>query len=166
MAGINRVDMVGYMNKMSTAYAGQSLTNATKLKLITLGISTYGIRTEAEGLRELQMAQTQKSSSTEKTKKTNHKEEADEVLKLARDFAYKLNIGYSRYDTANDIIVKIKRRVDELISAAGDDENKKSTAEYWSKKLSELEKIQQSHINLNSTMEISANMNIAYFGIY
>lgn len=163
MNGIGAIGMISYMNNLSSAYQGKELSNETKAKLRALGVSTNGIRTEAEGKMRLQEATLERSSGIQQNQKES--ENVDGVLLEARKIADELNIGYSENDSAADIINNIKSKVEELMSNAGEDYNKKSDAQYYNGKLGELERMQRSQIDLSTTLNLTASMNIAYFGL-
>ena len=166
MAGVSAVSMIGYMNNISVAYGGQKLSAATKAKLEALGVDTRNIKTEAEGkmkLREIQIEGTNIVSGTKNTKK---EVQVDEALNKARARAYKLNVSYSDHDNVDDIVYKIKVKIEEMFKAAGEDNDKKANAAYYAGLLEEVKQMQQSKLTLSLGMNISANMNIAFHGLY
>lgn len=166
MSGISAVSMIGYMNNVSAIYQGQRLSAATKAKLEALGINTSNIKTEAEGKIKLQEALLERASQNEKTAKSDKNSKTDSALERAKWLAKKLNVYYSNYDKTDDIIYKIKLKVEEMLQAAGEDSDKKANAAYYAGLLEEVKQMQQSQLSLNMGMNISANMNIAFHGLY
>ena len=166
MAGISAVGLIGYMNMLSSAYQGQKLSYATKSKLRALGVSTNDIKTEAEGRMKLQEAMAERANGINKNKKASGSNQNDEVMEKVRQLADDLNVSYSDNDTVDDIIYRISSRVEELMAEAGEDEAKQADAVYWGGKLNEVKQMQQSQIDLSASMSVTANMNIAFHGLY
>ncbi|MCR4881288.1 MAG: hypothetical protein K6A44_04975 [bacterium] len=166
MAGISAVNMLGYMNKLSAAFQGQPLTPATKAKLTALGYDTSSIKTEAEGRMKLQELLLDKTQSSDKTKKTNKSNGEDYVMAKVKRLADELNVSYSDDDTVDDIINRITTKVEELMAKAGDDKDKKADAIYYGGRLNEVKRMLESQIDLSGTMNMTANMNIAFHGLY
>ncbi len=166
MAGISAVGLIGYMNMLSSAYQGQKLSYATKVKLRALGVSTYDIKTEAEGRMKLQEAMAARTNRVSKNKKASGNKQNDEVMEKVKQLADDLNVSYSDSDTVDDIIDRISSKVEKLMAEAGDDENKRADAIYWDGKLDEVKQMQQSQIDLSASMSVTANMNIAFHGLY
>ena len=166
MAGVSAVSLIGYMNMLSSAYQGQKLSRATKAKLEALGVNTFGIKTEAQGRMKLQEVNIDRSNRTEKSKKSSKTTKTDEVLEKARQLADDLNVSYSDSDTVDDILYKISSKVEKLMSDAQNDEAKQADAVYYSGRLNEVKRMQQSQIDLNASMNITASRNIAFHGLY
>lgn len=166
MSGIGAVSMINYMNRMSAAFQGQKLTAATKAKLEALGVDTSTIKTEAEGRMKLQQVLTEKSHGAEKSKKVHKNGPEEEIMAKVKKLADDMNVSYSDNDTVDDILNRITTKVEELMANAGDDNKKKSEAIDFGGRLNELKEMQQSQVDLSGTMNMTANMNIAFHGLY
>ena len=165
MAGISAISLVRYMQAVKFSNAeNNKLTEATKAKLIALGVDIKGIATESEGQMKLKEAQFERVSGTSaQNKKTS---ENNSVLQQARKLAHELNVSYSERDTINDLISKITARINELKTAAGDDFDKKEKVNYYQGRLDELEKSYLSQLELSASMSLMSNMNKAFHGLY
>ena len=164
MAGISAIGMIGFFNRMSSAFQGQQLTPATKAKLEALGVDTSWIKTEAEGRAKLQ--EVQFTQGSRKSNKSSKNEGEDAVMAKIKQLAYNLNVSYSDSDTADDIINRITIKVRELVNQAGDDNTKKEYAQYYEGKLDEVKRMQLSQIDLQASMSVTANMNMFFHGLY
>ena len=165
MAGISAISLVRYMQAVKFSNGeNNKLTEATKAKLIALGVDITGIVTESEGQMKLKEAQFERvSGKSEQNQKTA---ENDSVLQQARKLAHSLNISYSDRDTVNDLISKISTKINELKAAAGDDSHKNENVKYYQARLDELEKSYLSQLELSASMSLMSNMNKAFHGLY
>jgi len=164
MSGVNAISMIKYSYMMNGAYQDKSLTAETRAKLIALGINVSGIKTEAEGRIKLQAAQLENNSGSNKVSKSANQE--DNLLERAKSLADDLGISVSDFDNINDIVAKIKDKIEELKADAGEDFDKKSNVNYYEDELSGIEQSQMTMIDLTSSMDFTATMNMAFHGLY
>ena len=166
MAGISTISMVSYMYaSRSGKKPNEPLTAETRAKLLALGVNISGIKTEAEGkmkLREVEADRYAGGSTVDK--KEGNKEDA--VLEQARELAEKIGISVAESDPVDDIVDKISEKIEEMKVSAGEDFDKKSDVAYYERELAQLETAQMSQINLSATMNLTANMNMIYHGLY
>ena len=152
-----------YSVGLSRISGAQPLTAATKAKLSALGVDTKDIKTESEGKMRLQEAQMSRNSeSTDKVSKSN----SDSILEEAKTLAKKLNISVGKHENINDILDKITNKISEMKADAGNDFDKLANVGSYDKELSMLESSHLSQIDLSATMNLTANMNMVYHGLY
>ena len=165
MAGISAISLIRYMQTLQFANGENNrLTETTKAKLIALGVDITGIVTESEGQMKLREAEFERvSGASNQSKKTS---ENNSALQEARKLAHDLNVPYSDNDTVDDLIGKIAVRINELKIAAGDDFDKKENLGYYEKRFEELQNSYISQLQLDASMSLMANMNIAFHGLY
>ena len=87
-------------------------------------------------------------------------------MEQARELAEKVGISVAESDTVDDIVDKISEKIEEMKVSAGEDFDKKSDVAYYERELAQLETAQMSQINLSATMNLTANMNMIYHGLY
>lgn len=162
MSGINPIDMIRY-GALISPYRDK-LTPSTRAKLIALGVDVSNIKTETEGKTKLMEALSDRLTYERKPELKLNKN--DKLLEEARDLADKLDISVHDNDTVNDIIEAINIKVDELKAEAGEDFDKQAYASSYEKELSLLEKSHNSMIDLSASMNLTANMNVAFHGLY
>ena len=166
MAGIYPINILTY--SFNNAYGGQqALTAATKSKLQALGVDTRYIRTESEGQTKLRLAQAERLSGgiNGATKKVENETE-DENLKLARELADKLNVSYNSDENVTEICSRIQSKLDAMRTEANGDFDKNSNVNYYQTKLDEIESFDMSASQLASSMDLTANMNIAFHNLF
>ena len=165
MAGISAISMIRFMQTTKSSNGKKDkLSEATKAKLIALGVDITGIVSELEGQMKLAEAQMERLSGSSNN---NHKNtENNSVLTQARALAHDLSISYTDNDTVDDLIYKITAKINELKVAAGDDIDKSSKVSSFEKRLDELKNSQLSQLQLNASMNLMSNMNIAFHGLY
>ncbi len=165
MSGIQAIDMLNYYNMTNMRFGQKKLTPLTRSKLTALGVDTHFIKTESEGLLKLREAETERTNSKNKNKDAKVTAE-EQNLEDARTLAKKLDISVSDTYTLNDLISKIKAKINEMKVQAGNDFDKLESVGYYERRLAGIEDTQFSSINLSASMNITANMNIAFHGIY
>ena len=165
MAGIYPINLLIY--SFSSPYGGQPLTYATKSKLQALGVETRYIRTEAEGQQKLRIAEAERwTKGISSTKKKATEKTEDENLRLARELADKLNVSYNSDENVTEICSRIQQKLDTMRTEAEDDFDKNANVDYYQKKLDEIESFDLSKSQLASSMNLTANMNIAFHNLY
>jgi len=161
MSGVSPISMINNSFMQNIVSGEQALTAKTRAKLIALGVDVSNIRTEAEGKMKLQTAQLE-NNSTNKAKSSNQE---DQLLERAKSLADDLNVKVSDFDNLNDIVGKIKDKIDELKAEAGEDFDKKSDVAYYEKELSGIEQSQMNMIDISSTMNMTASLNMVFHGL-
>ena len=166
MAGITPISLVRYINSTSISFdAGQKLSAQTKSKLIALGVDANMIKTEKEGQIKLREAQLERYSNNQNVS-FKKDQETNDVLQEARNLASKLDIQTSENDTVDEIVDKITNKISEMKTNAGEDFDKLADVNYYEKQLAMLETAHLSQIDLNATLNLTANMNAFYHGLY
>ncbi|MCQ2958354.1 MAG: hypothetical protein MJ180_05585 [Candidatus Gastranaerophilales bacterium] len=168
MAGVSRINMYPPIS-ISGYYKEQPLTPATRAQLMALGVSTAGIRTEAQGQKKLHRAQDEEASKLRyayhKGKvKTGHY--VDENLKKARELADELNISFSEFENVTEIVTRIKSKLAQMKTRAKDDFDKNSYIGAYQDRLDLIELNERSDTNLLASTDIVASMNIAFHGLF
>ncbi len=165
MAGISAISLIRYMQTLQFANGENNrLTETTKAKLIALGVDITGIVTESEGQTKLREAEFERiSGPSNQSKKTS---ENNSALQEARKLANDLNVSYSDTDTVDDLIGKISTRINELKIAAGDDFDKKEKVVQYERRLEEIINSYTSQLQLDASMSLMSNLNIAFHGLY
>ena len=166
MAGIYPINILTY--SLGNANGGQQpLTAATKAKLQALGVDTKYIRTETEGQSKLRLAQAERftKGGNNGVQRAEQKDE-DENLKLARELADKLNVSYNSDENVTEICSRIQSKLDEMRTEADGDFDKNSNVDYYQTRLDEIESFDMSASQLASSMNLTANMNIAFHNLF
>ena len=165
MAGIYPITMLNY--NYGLAYGEQKLTAATKAKLQALGVDTAGIRTESEGQYKLRLAEAERlAGGTKAATKKAEKETDDENLQLARDLAKKLNVSYYSDENVTEICSRIQSKLYQMRVDAKDDFDKNSNVDYYQRQLDDIEAYDTSAKQLASSMDLTANMNVAFHNLF
>jgi len=161
MTGISPISALSFIQ--SNFATSDTLTAATRAKLVMVGIDTTNIKTESEGRAILMRAMAQESSQTSYT--TSSSNQQDEATRLAKSLASDLDVIITDNDSLDDIIVKLRTKIAELQSEAKDDKNKLSSIKDYSDRLALIEQAQLSQINLGTTMDLISDSNRSYFGL-
>ena len=164
MSGITAVQLLSFSSQMNKVYGQQALTVPTRAKLVAIGVDVSRVRTEAEGQRILHEAEIARASSG-KGKKAKKENQEEALREKASDLAKKLNISVYNTENLDDIIVKLRNRIRELKSKIGDDFDKRNNLAYYERHFEEIVNSQMSMINLNTSMSLTANMNMAFHNL-
>ncbi len=165
MAGVSAVSMVNYMYSLKSSYSqnNDELTAATRAKLSALGVDTKYIKTEAEGQIKLKEAQIERFSNSSEESQNNS---TDDVLEEAKELAAKLDVYIASTDTIDDIIDKLTAKIEQMKEDAGEDFDKLADVNYYERELAMIEKSNMSQLELSASMNLTANLNIAFHGLY
>jgi len=164
MSGISAVSMIRFVYSNSASFGTEKLTPETKAKLVALGVDISSVKTEREGKMKLREAQMERYFGGETIENTKPKD--DTVLIEARELAEKLDILISEHESVDEITDKIAEKLEKMKSAAGEDFDKCADVNYYERQLSQIENAQQSQIDLSASMNLTANMNMAFHGLY
>ena len=88
------------------------------------------------------------------------------MLEKAKSLAEKLNISVSDSDNVDRIIELIKSRIKEIKFTKGKDWDKNNFVLEMEKELGLIEQPQQAIIDLNSSLNLTANLNMACHNLY
>ena len=165
MPGIEpiRFDILSYSNK---TYQRDRLTAATKNRLLALGVDVRYIKTEAEGIRKLKTAEADKLKAARKTMKALYSAQDPEIMKKINTLALEIGLNINKSDDLDTIVYQLNRRIMELRSNAGDNESKQKTIDGYARELDYIRSLQKSDIDLRSSINFTANMNISFHGLY
>jgi len=164
MSGITPINMISF-GALISPYRDK-LTPETRAKLIALGIDVSNIQTETEGQAKLKEAQADKTIYERKPELKQKLNQKDKMLEKAKSLAEKLNISVSDSDNVDRIIELIKSRIKEIKFTKGKDWDKNNFVLEMEKELGLIEQPQQAIIDLNSSLNLTANLNMAYHNLY
>ena len=148
---------------LSGLYAVQTnqLSEATKAKLIALGIDPSTVSSEAEA--QALISQVEAMSKTDKARpQTNGTQQTtsseQELMQKARELAEKVGVSLSQNDTLDDMCKKISDKIEQLSAACANDTAKMQVLKDYGAQLSD---INSKYRTVQSTQEaIFAAMNM------
>lgn len=164
MSGITPINIISF-GALISPYRDK-LTPETRAKLIALGVDVSNIQTETEGQAKLKEVQSDKTILERKPELKQKLNQKAKMLEKAKSLAEKLNISVSDSDNIDRIIELIKSRIEEIKFTKGKDWDKNNFLFGLKKELELIEQPHQTIIDLSTSINLTANLNMAYHNLY
>lgn len=146
------------------------ISEATKRKLIALGIDPTSVTSEAQAQSLILAAQQkQQIQQTAQNDKGNNNPSETELISKAKTLADKMGISVSNNESLTDILSSISSKISTLSAQTNGDNSKIKELQDFQAELSEIQNefstVQQNQDSMYNAMNYSANMNKLALGL-
>ena len=147
-------------------YGGSNLSEATKSKLIALGIDPSNVTSESQAQVIIEAITQQKVLEASNQKGASGCSSEREVISRIRNFAFKIGLNFSQNASPKEMIESLSTKINQLISSQKSDSSQNLILKNeLDSIITAYSEVENNRVSIYNSMVFSANMNKYLLGL-